>query len=233
MQFTVQQLIRRLQSKRTLSGMLLGVVVTVSACAVSSRDDTANLSPEDKMLRHKYRGIYGGVLRTDATGYPKQYVTMQTQSGQIWQARPQISHFVGNSTFTDSMYIPRTLHVVWRTGDVRPGRIESKNEPGSRDYTRAGFEGGTILGDYTVPLATRIPDEILDYIRQNGGALRLKIRLKDDGILIGWDVEKSLPIPNCKPGEVAICTAIHHFFPGGDFREAYREGRLLNPGWQK
>lgn len=33
--------------------------------------------------------------------------------------------------------------------------------------------------------AERIPDDVPDYIRKNSGTLRLKIRLKDDGVLIG------------------------------------------------
>lgn len=212
--------------------MLLGAAVAVSACAVSVRDDTANLSPEDKMLRYKYRGIHGGVLYIDASGYPKEYVTMQTQSGLMWRAT--MAGFAqgraGQSTFTDSMYIPKTIRVVWRTGNVR----EKRDEKGRTNYHAMGFEGGTILGDYTVPVAERIPDDVLDYIRKNGGALRLKIRLKDDGVLIGWDVEKSLPIPGCKPGEDLTCTAVHYLLPGGDFRERRPSyGGNPDPGWQK
>lgn len=227
MKFNIQQVLKRMNGKRSLLGMLLGAAVAVSACAVSLRDDTANLSLEDKMLRHKYRGIHGGVLYFDASGYCKRYVTMQTQSGQMWRAT-MAGFCQGGAVqlaFTDSMYIPKTIRVIWRTGEVR----ERRNEKGHTDYHVMGFEGGTILGDYTVPVAGRIPDEILDYIRQNGGALRLKIRLKDDGVLIGWDVEKSLPIPGCKPGEVAVCTAVHYLLPGGDFREA----RGTDPGWEK
>jgi hypothetical protein len=82
-----------------------------------------------------------------------------------------------------------------------------------------------------VPVAQRIPDDILDYIRKNGGALRIKIRLKDDGILIGWDVEKRLPIPRCKVGIGETCYGLHYLLAGGDFCEPrIHDG---NPGWQK
>lgn len=122
------------------------------------------------------------------------------------------------------MPVPMTIRATWREGDYQ--------------YQGQGvWKGGTIVGDYTVPVAERIPDDVLDYIRQNGGALRIKIRLKDDGVLIGWDVEKSLPIPGCQPGTVAICTAIHHLMPGGDFREVQvrhgPNGKVINPGGQK
>jgi hypothetical protein len=54
------------------------------------------------------------------------------------------------------------------------------------------YEGGTIVGDYTVPVAERIPDELLDDLRRNGGMFRLKIRIHDDGPLIGWDIKDGI-----------------------------------------
>jgi hypothetical protein len=218
-----------INSKRTLLGILLGTVLAISACAVSTPDNTANLSPEDKMLRHKYRGIYGGVLYFDASGYRKEYVTMYTQSGQMWRSELAIGRGAGQSSYTGSMYIPKAIRVIWRTGDVS-GKLNSR---GREDGTNFGYEGGTVLGDYTVPVIERIPDEVLDYIRKNGGALRLKIRLKDDGVSIGWDVEERVPIPNLKPGERAQ-NFIRYVLPGGDFREAQIfNGKVIDPGWQK
>jgi hypothetical protein len=94
------------------------------------------------------------------------------------------------------------------------------------------WKGGTIIGDYTVPVAARIPDEILNYIRASGGALRIKIRLKDNGVLIGWDVEERVPKPNWKPGDGAE-NYIRHSLPGGDFREDIYNGKVIDPGWEK
>jgi hypothetical protein len=226
----IQQARGRIHSKRALLGTLLSAVLAVSACAASPPDNTLNLSSEDKILRHKYRGIYGGVLYFDASGYRKQYVTMHTQSGQIWHASiAGVSWGAQQMTFTNAMYIPKTIRVVWRTGSVRV----REDEKGRSNYHTMGFEGGTILGDYTVPVIERIPDEVLDYIRKNGGALRLKIRLKDDGVSIGWDVEERVPIPNLKPGERAQ-NFIRYALPGGDFREAQIfNGKVIDPGWQK
>ena len=94
------------------------------------------------------------------------------------------------------------------------------------------MERGTIIGDYTVPVAEHISDSVLDYIRKNGGALRIKIMLKDDGILIGWEVEKSLPIPGCKPHYGEPCTGLEYFVPGGDFKEAkIYNGKVVQKGW--
>jgi hypothetical protein len=75
-------------------------------------------------------------------------------------------------------------------------------------------------------VAERIPDSLLDYIRNNGGALRLKIRLKDDGVLIGWDVEEKFTTP--------YGSGIRYVLTGGDFREAQIfNGKVTDPGWQK
>jgi hypothetical protein len=70
------------------------------------------------------------------------------------------------------------------------------------------------------PVADRIPDEVLDDIRKNGGGLRIKLRLKDDGILLGWDVLRRKPIPSvdyshCKRYECVY--GLHFEMPGGDF----------------
>jgi hypothetical protein len=206
--------------KKTLLTML-ATVICVSACAVGTDHHVVNLSPEDQMLKNKFRGIYGVVLRLDAAT-PKEYITMTSQTGRLISGAGYLSlNNVSNQTYTDSsMPIPKTVHAIWRTGVTA-------------DAGQGKWLGGTVVGDYTVPVAERIPDSILDYIRKNGGALRLKIRLKDDGILIGWDVEKSLPIPGCKKGEVAICTAINYLLPGGDFRERRPSyGGAPDPGWQ-
>ncbi|MCW5257642.1 hypothetical protein D5038_15100 [Verminephrobacter aporrectodeae subsp. tuberculatae] len=91
--------------------------------------------------------------------------------------------------------------------------------------TTAGYEGGSILGDYTVQVASRIPDEVLDFIRKNGSSLlRLKIRLADHGVLVGWDVEEWY---NAIGGRT-----FRYVMPGGDFREPQiKHGEIIERGW--
>lgn len=68
---------------------------------------------------------------------------------------------------------------------------------------------GPVLGDHTLPIASRIPDAVLQEIRKGGGGLRLKFRLKADGVLFGWDIERfSGGLPR-------------HSMPGGDFLETW------------
>lgn len=73
----------------------------------------------------------------------------------------------------------------------------------SEDREVRGGEGGTF------PVAGRIPDEIAIEIRKHGGGLRLKFRLKPDGVMFGWDIERfSGGLPR-------------HSMPGGDFLETW------------
>lgn len=50
---------------------------------------------------------------------------------------------------------------------------------------------GTLAGDYTVEVLNRIPVEVFDLVRSTpGSAIKLKFRIKDDGVLFGWSVEQ-------------------------------------------
>jgi hypothetical protein len=40
---------------------------------------------------------------------------------------------------------------------------------------------GEFAGDHTIPIASQIPDEVVNEIRKNDGGLRLKFRLKPGG----------------------------------------------------
>ncbi|WP_169315403.1 hypothetical protein [Verminephrobacter aporrectodeae] len=211
--------------RQFLSILLLGVSLASGGCSLlmsdSSPRDMVNLTPEDKMLIHKYRGIRGGALYISAVGEDKNNVTMLNQNDMVWHAALSLGE--GGSrhlTYTSAMSIPRTLHVIWRTDDAEP----RKNRNGVRDVT-AGYEGGSILGDYTVKVASRIPDEVLDFIRTNGNSLlRLKIRLADHGVLIGWDVEEWY---NAKGGRT-----FRYVMPGGDFKEPkIKYGKVIERGW--
>jgi hypothetical protein len=94
--------------------------------------------------------------------------------------------------------IPETVRIVWRDNN------KAIAPPGER--TGISY-GGRILGDYTIPVATRIPNAALQDIRSRGGALRLKFRLKPHGVLFGWDIERD-------------GGGISRFdMPGGDFTE--------------
>jgi hypothetical protein len=159
----------------------------------------------------------GVVVRLDAIG-EKESVTIVTDTNRRI-AQPSLLSPKNNGILSFSggaLPVPKSVHVTWREGDVKRERVKKA------DGTTYPLQwiGGTIVGDYTIEVASRIPDEVLDSIRKEGGALRLKFRLKDDGVLLGWDIERH-------GGGIS-----RYSMAGGDFREAYIfNGKVVDPGW--
>ena len=215
--------------KRFFLGTLLASAWAVSGCAAKQPAVDVNLSAEDKALIHKFRGLHGIVLRLDAAS-EKKFTFIVTEKGVRMSGAGTLAlKQVGNQSYADNSFIPvpKTIRATWRRDDP-DNKIYSgkKEEP---------WSGGVIIGDYTVPVAERIPDDVLDYIRKNGGALRLKIRLHDKGIAIGWDVEMRLPIPNLPRDYQGARNYTEFRLAGGDFREDWfnSDTREMVPGWKK
>jgi len=131
----------------------------------------------------------------------------------------------GGST---NMSFPRWVNVRWRSG---PGIHTVPN------YEE--FEGGTIAGDYTIEVLNRIPEEVFKYADSGRGrAIVLHFRIKDDGVLLAWEVQETVLHPS---GGRGLVFSLH----GGDFpceTTPYQlhpdctEGRLedapwYNPSW--
>ena len=73
--------------------------------------------------------------------------------------------FVGESA-------PRWVRVTWREGSI----VQA---------AKGGWDGGTVVGDYTIEVASRIPAEVMKYASEvKGRAIRLVFRVKDDGVLL-------------------------------------------------
>ncbi|RYF01829.1 MAG: hypothetical protein EOO32_02355 [Comamonadaceae bacterium] len=78
--------------------------------------------------------------------------------------------------------IPRWVRITWRK--PVPGHIIGVS--GSRIET---LNYGEIVGDYTIPVVERIPQEVLEYANAHRKrAVVLTFRIKDDGVLFGWGV---------------------------------------------
>lgn len=114
--------------------------------------------------------------------------------------------------------LPASIRATWFTCQPTPG---------------GGLTGlgGTLAGDHTAPVAERIPAEVVDFIRTKGGSLRLKIRLVDTGVLVGWDIETRVVGQAGDNGRVP--SAIRYVMAGGDFceRQVYA-GQVVEPGWE-
>ncbi|PFH09431.1 hypothetical protein BCF11_1827 [Collimonas sp. PA-H2] len=209
-----------------MTRMLLGILASLTllfACKAMAGADAAQGGNSDT---DRFRGTGGmGDLVMDALSL-KQGVTFYDDRGYVIDAPSSLSLKNGGQLAYPGgeRGLPKTIRATWRVGEFR-------QKPGG-----GGWNGGTIIGDYTIPVAERIPDEILNYIRENGGVLRIKLRLKDNGILLGWDVQRRVPIPDvgykhCKDPRDCIYGQAYEM-AGGDFREAkIVNGKVVDPGW--
>ena len=177
------------------------------------------LSAENEALKRKFRGLKGGQLRVDSL-FIVRGLNIFDEHGWLFFAAASMSPPRGNfiGSYGAEFGVPKFLRVEWRDRiEMEPDGALKRGLPG------AAFYGGNILGNYTVPVASRIPDALLEDKRRNGGGFRLKIRIHPDGPLIGWDLERGV-------GTGPDGSKFHH--AGGDFQEAYiYNGKVLRKGW--
>ncbi|VUZ22916.1 Uncharacterised protein, partial [uncultured Comamonas sp.] len=97
-------------------------------------------------------------------------------------------------------------------------------------WFRQGYQGPPEV-DVIVPVATRIPDEVLDRIRKYKGSLKLKLRMTPETILVGWQVRNGRNYPY-KRDEIGN-RLIHdsELMIGGDFCEARSVNEKINGQW--
>jgi len=171
----------------------LAMLPLLSSCKTSAAEGAKPLAPSQKRLQ----GM-GLTLVVDAVEASEMLgvgfyadgrdVPFYAKSRMVKRNR-EIMSFPGGM-------VPEMVRVVWKDSSEL---VRRPDNPKKTTYA------GTILGDHTIPIASRIPDEIVKEIRKNGGGLRLKFRLTPDGVLFGWDIERfkgGLP---------------RHSMPGGDF----------------
>jgi hypothetical protein len=196
--------------------LLLALAAGAAGCQRANGNPPAKevLSAEDKALAHKFRGLDGGELFVDAFGQ-KEGVNIFDETGKLFYKSATLSARNNSKHSYGARFgVPKTLRAEWRD---RYLSSTDPYEPPPPGHDGASYYGGKILGNYTVPVASRIPDDLLDAVRQRKGGLRLKIRLHDDGLLIGWDLSRGFNL---------------QYFAGGDFREADIEnGKVVRKGW--
>jgi hypothetical protein len=129
--------------------------------------------------QRRFNGI-GIVLVVDAVPDVKLHgVSFYDDRTVIVYASSLVARKNRDTLVLGSVRVPLTVRAVWREDEKS---IWGKS--GGIEYV------GTPIGDYTISVADRIPDEVLNDIRAHGGDLRLKFRLKPDGVLFGWDIER-------------------------------------------
>lgn len=201
--------------KRKLLGLLGLFPWLPSRSAVQPKD------PGD--LAYKFRGISGVVIRTDAIG-EKRFITIVSYTNRRIEA-PALLSPKKNDILSFSggvLPVPKTVRVTWREGAV--SMVTKGLDP---------WTGGTIVGDYTIEVASRIPDAVIESLRKNPkGNLRIKFRLHSEGVYLGWEIERR---PDYDPTKTRSPEGLHIFYPpgyelvGGDFKEARPAYYLWTP----
>jgi hypothetical protein len=168
------------------------------------------MTPQEQALAKRFSVLGGGgELFVDAFG-EKFGINILDERGHRFYGSAGLRS-PGNSkhAYLSGFGVPQTLRVEWR--DREEGIV----------ITDVIYEQGNVVGNYTVPVASRIPDALLEDMRKNGGTFRLKIRIHDDGPLIGWDIQRGSD----------------YFMTGGDFKERrviyVPEGKGKRKVWEK
>lgn len=194
-------------------------LLSLSACsaledAQRMKAGLSSLSPDRRGLRQKFRNLSGGQLVVDAFG-EKKAVTILDEQGRVFYTSATLSsRNRSRHSYGAEFGVPVTLRAMWRREGEQVGGVVQNSIRGTERY--GIYEGGTVVGDYTVPVAARIPDDLLDAMRKGVGGFRLKLRLHDDGLLVGWDLSRGFNL---------------QYFAGGDFREADIEnGKVIRKG---
>ena len=197
-------------------------IIALGGCNPVGRRTTPEpakpLSAEDEQLKRKFQGLQGGQLRVDSL-FQVRGLNIFNENGYLFFAMAGITPpHRANSSYGADFGVPKFLRFEWRDKiEMEPRGALKRGLPDGAYY------GGNILGNYTVPVASRIPDALLEDKRRNGGGFRLKIRIHPDGPLIGWDLERGV-------GTGPDGSKFHH--AGGDFQEAYiYNGKVLRKGW--
>jgi hypothetical protein len=209
-------------TRRTLCQSLISALGLggISACSQPApRVAQRTYTEEEQRRMHKFRGI-GGAEWFLSTLSELNYIHIYDQDGKIVSA-PSGLRGQGNIKFRIGQ-IPIRLKVTWRIQDPLNPIVDRGRGPAS-SVNREVWSGGKLTGTFEIPVANRIPDDLLDDLRRDPkGSLRVKIRLHREGVLLGWDIERR---PGFDPkkrdsfGEIAY-VAPGWVKTGGDFKEA-------------
>jgi hypothetical protein len=184
--------------------MALAMTTWLTACAHTGKPETdGDLKGMGMVVVYK--------LAADAS--EKVGVQALNQAGNQMFAASSMSQRGGGGTSSvggnSNMSFPRWVRVTWREG-VEPGKY---------------WTTGKVTGDYTIEILSRIPIEVFDYVAAaRGRAIVLRFRLKDNGVLLAWDVQES-----SANGQGWV-----YKMHGGDFLDAKMyNGKMVDPGWEK
>lgn len=227
-----------MSSRRRAMMVLVSVagLVSLPGCGRPSRNPASRGKPEkvyseeDKALMHKFRDVGGFELYMSGFGSKGDgihAIGVDDQGQRVVESsfRVGVGSKLGGSWYPTGPY---------KYVDFKLYKGNTVKYHWSDDGLKTGVTGH-LYGQWRVPVAERIPDDLLDDLRRTPrGGLRIKFRFHPDGVLLGWDIERR---PGFDPkkrdewGEAAYVGPVHSF-AGGDFREAeIFNGQVVRKGW--
>lgn len=211
------------EARRRILNSLPALAVLLTGCS-SDVEKAAITDDPDAALRHKFRGIRGGERRIDAFTSVSE-IALYLESGLVFAAGTfskgaSVSGYGGHSA-GDRLVVPKTLRLVrYSANSRRLGGI-----------TYPAYDGIPIL-DVTVPVAERIPDEVLDRVRKYKGSLVLKLRIHPKTLMVGWEVKNGRGYPFKRDKFGNAYTTDEDDMVGGDFCERRVQHRYLDGRFQ-
>ncbi len=229
---------QHMNTKRRICLQLCGIVSWpwLTACSqpgAGQRIKEPNLtdySPEDQALMHKFRDVGGFELYMSGFGSKGDgihVIGVDDQGQRVVESsfRVGVGSKLGGSWYPTGPY---------KYVDFKLYKGNTVKYHWSDDGLKTGVTGH-LYGQWRVPVAERIPDDLLDHLRQTRNAgLRIKFRFHPEGVLLGWDISERPGFdPNARDqfGNQLHVRAVHSY-AGGDFREAeIFNGQVVRKGW--
>jgi hypothetical protein len=203
--------------------------VTASGQGASEHEVQANasmnvtpLQASRERMRKKF-GNLGAELRVDAIAGQEFFGVefLSEGSDRYFYSSSRVA-LENREIMSMPLEIPERVMVVWRESDHQPVL-------GKRAFL------DRVIGTETIEVGSRIPQEVIDSLRREGGGLRLKFRLSNDGVYFGWDIERR---PGYDPNKRdPVDRTPYYVAPvfsmvGGDFQEAkIVGGAVVRQGW--
>jgi hypothetical protein len=190
------------------------IAVLCSACASNSQ----SLLPSS----NRFGVVVNSALMHDTT--TKSGIELISDTGRHMNAHAELSagnrysnSTPGGTSGYGGIGLPKWVDVSWREP------IYGKKYIPITGKTTNTLDFGKKLGDYRVEVASRIPQEVLQYASaEKGRAIKLMFRILDDDVVLGWCVQES-----SNKGGGWIYSRY-----GGDFVPAsWYNGKLMSMGW--
>lgn len=139
---------------------------------------------------------------------------MYSDTRRYLSGHAELNNGNGGTSGYGGIGLPKWVDVSWREG-----KFIQRYDP----INQSVWTGGEVTGRYRVEVASRIPNEVLQYASaKKGRAIKLMFRILDDDVVLGWCVQEGSSLGG----------GWLYSNDGGDFMPArWYNGKLIEMGW--